>query len=170
MGLSRTDMTNLPLTTLTTTFEPLDANPALASKRQCEETPVIEEACTGNPYLNRVLADIKCFQENECCNKEALAEAWNALGLIRLHMQRNANEARKCHEQALRIYQSHQELSVPTAITLNDLAFCYEQLSQIDRALETYNKALRMFKDLNMTESNIRVEATLRSISRVCRK
>ena len=35
-----------------------------------------------------------------------LAECWNALGLVRIHMQQDVKEAKKCHQRALQIYKS----------------------------------------------------------------
>jgi tetratricopeptide (TPR) repeat protein len=148
----------------------------VASQRTLgRDVPLIEEVGdTGNPTLDKVLSELKCFQKRdfELCEESAdLAEMWNALGLIRLHMQRNAEEARKCHEEALRIYRKMcDEDRVSVAITFNDLGSCHEQLHQSNRALDYYKEALRLLKEQKMDENHVHMQKTLRSISRLSRK
>ena len=98
-----------------------------------------------------------------------VAETWNSLGLVRLHMQRDAQAARKCHTEALRIFRLLQ-VPVSTAITLNDLGYCYERLNERQRALDLYSEALEVLKRENMEKSHPRMIATQRSISRVMRQ
>jgi hypothetical protein len=144
------------------------------SQRTGKDVPLIEEEDdTGNPALNRVLSELKSFQKRdfECCENVDLAGTWNALGLIRLYMQRDAEEARKCHEEALRIYRNKcDEDRVAVAVILNDLGNCYEQLHQSSRALDSYNEAMRLLKEQKMSENHICMQATLRSISRLSRR
>jgi tetratricopeptide (TPR) repeat protein len=114
----------------------LPSSKIVASQRTLgRDVPLIEEGDdTGNPALNKVLSEIKSFQNRdfEHCEESAdLAELGNALGLIRLHMQRDAGEARNCHEEALRIYRTIcDEDRVSVAVTLDDLGSCYEPLHQ----------------------------------------
>ena len=91
----------------------------------------------------------KILNELDSCTREhgpehsKVADAWNALGLIRLHMQNNAVAAIKCHQQALRIYRLNEsELSVQVATALNDLGSCYERVNERGHALEVYEVAL----------------------------
>ena len=147
------------------------------SQRMGRDVPLIEEGGdTGNPVLDKVLSDLKALQKRdfEQCEESAdLAEMWNALGLIRLYMQRDAEEAVKCHEEALRIYRKkcHEEVDrIAIAVTLNDLASCYEQLHQSGRALDYYSKALQLLKEQEMADSHVHMQKTLRSISRLSRK
>jgi tetratricopeptide (TPR) repeat protein len=149
-----------------------------AARLGSRDVPLIEEQGenhdTGIPALNTVLSELKSFQKRDLEHGEEsveLAETWNALGLVRLHMQRDAEEGRKCHEEALRIYRGKcDEDRVAVAVTLNDLGNCYEQLHQSSRALDSYNKALRLLKEQKMADNHVRMQATLRSISRLSRK
>jgi tetratricopeptide (TPR) repeat protein len=148
----------------------------VASQRRLgRDVPLIEDGGdTGNPALNKVLSELKSFQirDFEHCEESAdLAEMWNALGLIRLHMQRDAEEARKCHEEALRIYRKMcDEDRVSVAVTLNDLGSCYEQLHQSSRALDYYREALRLLKEQKIDDNHVHMQKTLRSLSRLSRK
>jgi tetratricopeptide (TPR) repeat protein len=160
--------------TITALDQDILSTKIVPSPRMGRDEPLLEEGGdTGNPALNRVLSELKSFQKRDlehCEESLDLAETWNALGLIRLHMQRDAEEARKCHEEALRIYRKCDEDRVSVAVTLNDLGNCYEQLHQSSRALDSYNEALRLLKEQKMAGDHVRMQATLRSISRLSRK
>jgi tetratricopeptide (TPR) repeat protein len=75
---------------------------------------------------------------------ETVAEAWTAVGLIRLHMQRDALAALKCHHHALEVYKSIHASQTKLAITLNDLGMCYERMGNRKRALDAYRGALEL--------------------------
>ena len=131
-----------------------------------------------------------------------LAESWNAVGLIRIHMQQKFDEARKCHLRALDIYKKctkrHKKDSscssdrstsatiktstatttpqtttkpdpnqIAMATTLKDLGFCYEKLNQHQLAIKTYQDAVQIFQEQNVSQDNLLLNATLRSISRL---
>ena len=71
---------------------------------------------TGNAALNAVVSELwSCLNEQKVqpCKSSSssssernirIAKEWNALGLIRMHMQANAEEAVKCFRQALHLY------------------------------------------------------------------
>ena len=165
------------------------------------QIPLMEKlgSDTGNPALNRVLTELwSCLEEQQnVASKDGaagspatnssimsyqqrarLAKEWNALGLIRMHMQSNADEAIKCFHQALHLYSesSTQNSSKPVratpgtkafdiAITLNDLAYCYMKIEQREKAFDTYQRAYDHFKECQTDESNIHMNATLRFLS-----
>ena len=141
---------------------------------QEERLPKVESVTdTGNPHLNKVLSELRRhrlqLERDDNCLEEDYAEAWNSLGLIRIHMQNNADEARKCHEQALRIFRAKDTTVVNIATTLIDLGLCYERLAKQEQALKTYEEALQLLKSHQVSDTNILVRATQRSISRLCR-
>lgn len=123
---------------------------------------------TENPVLMEILLDLERSQQEFGYSHEKVAEAWNALGLIRVHMQRDAKKAKQCHENALRIFQLNC-MSAETAITLNDLGYCYEQLGDQDSALNVYREAFRIMKELKMAENHPRMLSTQRAVCRLQR-
>jgi tetratricopeptide (TPR) repeat protein len=143
-----------------------------------EDEPFMEaeNIDTGNPALNKVLSELRrCDNEtnqtqykNSSPNPEGAAEAWNALGLIRIHMQHNPEEARKCHLQAQKIYKqnSSQHHGIAMATTLEDLGLCYERLRQHRLALDAYQEALQILRTQQVTDDNIHLIALHRAISR----
>jgi tetratricopeptide (TPR) repeat protein len=122
-----------------------------------------DETCSKNPLLKCVLRDLRRWQTES--NLEETAKAWCALGLIRLHTQRNPTEAIRCHKEALRLYQQDP---IENAVTLNDLGLCYERLNQQDKALQTYKEASRLL-DLHLSESHPTKLAVERSLARLHR-
>jgi tetratricopeptide (TPR) repeat protein len=133
--------------------------------------PIIkEEEDTSNPVLCRVLADLRASQLEYGYNHSKVADAWNALGLIRVHMQRDAKAAKKCHEHALRIYKDNLQLT-ETAIALSDLGYCCEQLpGQQERASKLYLEALQILRELNLSDSHPCMISTRRAVSRLRRE
>jgi tetratricopeptide (TPR) repeat protein len=123
----------------------------------------------GNPVLRRVMSDLRTAQHEYGNYHNSVAEAWNALGLVRVHMQRDAKGAKMCHEEALRIYVSNKE-HVETAITLNDLGYCHEQLGEHNQALQRYEEALTILSSLKLDESHPRMISTRRAVYRVRRE
>ena len=126
------------------------------------------EQTSDNPVLRRVLSDLQLSQEEYGRSHGKVAEAWNALGLVRVHMQRNAEQALMCHEHALRIFRDNN-LTADSAITMNDVAYCYEQLQQQDRAFETYQEALELMKQEGLSEYHPMRMSTSRALSRLRR-
>jgi tetratricopeptide (TPR) repeat protein len=135
------------------------------------EEPMIlrqEEEDMSNPVLQQVLSDLRDCQSEYGYRHGKVADAWNALGLIRVHMQRDAEAARQCHEHALRIYKENLQLT-ETAITLNDLGYCYEQLNQQDSALKLYREALQILTDGQLSDYHPCVISIHRAVSRIRR-
>lgn len=143
-------------------------NPATINVEVCKSPLLQEDEDTQNPVLREILLDLKRSQQEFGYSHEKVAEAWNALGLIRVHMQRDAKKAKQCHENALRIFQDNF-MPAETAITLNDLGYCYEQLSEQDSALKIYREALRIMKELKIAENHPRMMSTQRAVCRLQR-
>ena len=134
------------------------------------EKPMIDvsDEETSNPVLKKVVHDLRRAQMQFGYHHEKCAEAWNALGLIRIHMQRNAEAARKCHEYALAIFRDH-DMAQETATTLNDLGYCYERLDLPGTALEKYEESLDILQDEDLPENHPQVLSTKRALSRMTR-
>ena len=121
--------------------------------------------------LKQVLADLIRLTDELGPGHIKVAETWNSLGLIRLHVQRNVQAAIKCHKEALSIYTGSKDGStVDIAVTLNDLGRCYERLNDQAKALESYERA----EELVLNDSSIRkthsvVESVKRSVARLRR-
>jgi tetratricopeptide (TPR) repeat protein len=134
-----------------------------------KEPIVPDEEDTTNPVLRQVLIDLRDSQAEYGYNHGKVADAWNALGLIRVHMQRNAKAARVCQEHALKIYKSNLQLT-EAAITLSDLGYCCERMGEQESALKKYQEALQIVKELKLSESHPCVISTQRAVSRVLRE
>jgi tetratricopeptide (TPR) repeat protein len=132
--------------------------------------PLQEEEDMSNPVLRQVLSDLRDCQCEYGCQHGKVADAWNALGLIRLHMQRDAEAARQCHEHALRIYKENLQLT-EAAITLNDLGYCYEQLNQQESALKLYREAWKILvNEKQLSDFHPCVISIQRAVSRIGRQ
>lgn len=121
--------------------------------------------------LKQVLADILRLSEELGSTHVKVAEVWNSLGLIRLHMQHNAQAALKCHQEALCIYRLNKDTSsLDIAVTLNDLGRCYERLDEQGKALKTYEEAAEMVrKDGSIRKTHSVVESVHRAVARLRR-
>jgi tetratricopeptide (TPR) repeat protein len=120
--------------------------------------------------LKQVLADLVRFTEELGCTHPKVAETWNTLGLIRLHMQRNIKAAIKCHEEALSIYKVTDGSTIDVAVTLNDLGRCYERLNHIEKALEIYERAECLIREDTTVRQNHGVLDSLeRAVARLRR-
>ena len=120
--------------------------------------------------LKSVLSDLIRLTEELGPTHVKVAEIWNSLGLIRLHMQHNVHAAVKCHQEALSIYQRNASTTLDIAVTLNDLGRCYERLDEPVRALETYEKAAEMIrKDASVRKTHSVVESLNRAVARLRR-
>lgn len=116
--------------------------------------------------LRQVLADMKRHRLSGESSK--VAETWNSLGLIRLHMQRDASSARECHEEALRIVRNLGDKKL-IAITLHDLGYCLERMQEREQALTKYEEAISHLKQACVNKSHPRMIATQRAMDRVLR-
>lgn len=155
----------------------------------------LQEEDVNNPTLIGVLEDLqKAHDDHIRTGGEShtkLAEAWNSLGLVRLHTQKDASAALTCHEHALIILQQQhqhqlrqfadrtsnifqqnqiQRNQTNQALTLQDIGQCLERLNDTSTALERYHDALRMFQvELGYSEDSHKVSSTQRAIDRICR-
>jgi tetratricopeptide (TPR) repeat protein len=123
----------------------------------------------GNLVLGRVLEELKSAQHEFGGDDNAVADAWNALGLVRVHMQRDTKGAIACHEEALRIFIKNGQ-RLEEAFTLNDLAYCYEQLGEPSTAIHFYEDALRIFVEEKLSEHHPKVLSTYRALCRMGRR
>jgi tetratricopeptide (TPR) repeat protein len=128
-----------------------------------------EQQQGGNPVYNQVMQDLRKARRTYGDNHSKVAEAWNALGLVRIHMQRDVEGAQCCHQQALRIFQDLQ-MKKETAITLVDLGYCCERMGQRDNAMQKYQQALEILDAEQHPESHPQVISTKRAISRMLRR
>ena len=150
---------------------------SLTSRSLSEEFSDSTSVCTADSVdpivLPQALSELDRSVAMHGPNHEKVAEAWNSLGLIRLHMQKNAHEALKCHQKALDIYNLIEAPSVHLhmAITFNDLGMCYERLNDRENALLLYNRALLFAQsDAAVTEKVWLFRATERAIDRLSSK
>jgi hypothetical protein len=122
--------------------------------------------------LHQVLADLVRFTEELGPNHVKVAETWNSLGLIRLHMQQNVNAAVKCHKEALVIYRFNADaLTLDIAVTLADLGRCYERLNDCTQALQKYQEAVDLMQnDPSIRQNHSVVESVRRSMARLRRE
>jgi tetratricopeptide (TPR) repeat protein len=135
------------------------------------EKPTIDvnDEETTNPVLKQVLHDLRRAQMQFGTQHQKSADAWNALGLVRVHMQRDAEAARKCHEYALTIFRE-KLMAKETATTLNDLGYCCERLNLREAALKNYEESLKILETENLPESHPQVLSTRRAVSRMTRQ
>ena len=135
------------------------------------ERPTIDitDEKTSNPVLKQVLHDLRRAQMQFGTHHQKSADAWNALGLVRIHMQRDAEAAKKCHEFALTIFRE-QEMAEQTATTLNDLGYCCERLDLPEAALKHYEESLLILENQNFSETHPQMLSTRRAVSRMTRQ
>mmetsp|Transcript_24585 Transcript_24585/g.67859 ORF Transcript_24585/g.67859 Transcript_24585/m.67859 type:complete len:169 (-) Transcript_24585:1535-2041(-) len=146
-------------------IQPMHQKPVLL------EQPTIEthDEESSNPVLKQVLHDLRDAQLRFGSSHQKCADAWNALGLIRVHMQCDAEAARRCHEYALKIFRQ-QQLAKETATTLNDLGYCFERLNLPEIALNNYQECLRILESENFPENHPQLLSTRRAVSRMQRR
>ena len=116
--------------------------------------------------LRQVLADMQRHRLEGPSIK--MAEAWNSLGLIRLHMQGDAESARECHSEALRIVKELGDKRL-LAITLHDLGYCFERMEERELALQQYKEAISTLQGENLDKTHPRMIATQRAMNRILR-
>ena len=134
------------------------------------EKPTIDvtDEESSNPVLKQCLHDLRRAQMQFGTHHQKCADAWNAIGLIRVHMQRDAEAARKCHEYALTIFRE-KSMAKETATTLNDLGYCCERLDLPEAALKHYKESLQILETENFPETHPQVLSTRRAVSRIMR-
>lgn len=111
------------------------------------ELPTLEKEEESNHLVQNVMGDLQQAQQSGSASRTC--EAWNALGLIRLHTRRNPSGALECHEIALQLITSSntQAKCMQEATTLNDIGLCYERLEQTKEAVLAYEQAMEMMKE-----------------------
>ena len=147
------------------TSQPLHQNIGTLEKPTIDVTD--EE--TSNPVLKQVLSDLRRAQMQFGIHHQKCADVWNALGLIRVHMQRNAEAAKTCHEFALTIFRE-KSMAAETATTLNDLGYCCERLDLPEAALKHYEESLEILESQNLPETHPQIMSTRRAVSRMTRQ
>jgi tetratricopeptide (TPR) repeat protein len=159
------------------------------------------------PVLQRVVSELQWAQKEHGFHHPKVAEAWSALGLVKIHMQRDPAQALMCHEHALRIFRELDQKSTQTqeeqqdddepqsdtadatttttttsssssnattyatatAITLNDVAYCHEQLQQTEQALQFYQESLRIMQQQGVSQYHPHMVSTTRALFRLGR-
>eukprot|EP00542_Grammatophora_oceanica_P021442 CAMPEP_0194048030 /NCGR_PEP_ID=MMETSP0009_2-20130614/26617_1 /TAXON_ID=210454 /ORGANISM="Grammatophora oceanica, Strain CCMP 410" /LENGTH=152 /DNA_ID=CAMNT_0038693823 /DNA_START=210 /DNA_END=668 /DNA_ORIENTATION=+ len=129
---------------------------------------------SGGGVLQAVLQDLETYKkgghEHSAQQPTKVAETYNSLGLIKLHMQKDPQGAKECHEEALRILQEDMTVYNPKtiAVTLNDLGFCCERLEQRQEAQRLYERSKRILRDeVLLDASHPRMIAMERALDRV---
>jgi tetratricopeptide (TPR) repeat protein len=128
--------------------------------------PPEERDSPQSVVLRQVMADMKRHRLAGASHK--VAETYNSLGLIRLHMECNPEAAKECHEQALRIFRQLGEGKL-VAITLHDLGYCLERMGERELALQQYREAIECLQEEHLTKTHPRMIATTRAMNRVLR-
>ena len=142
-----------------------------------EDDPVKITATTTlttpmNPLLESALLEIRQAEESGTTRQEI--EAWNSLGLIRLHTQRNPQEALKYHMHALNLCsaleQDGDDTIMETSNTYGDIGLCYERLGEDKEALRCYEKAYSLLIETNnVSECHPRLIGLKRVLARLGR-
>jgi tetratricopeptide (TPR) repeat protein len=148
-----------------------------------------EEEDTNNPLLIGALQELdESLMDGD---HRRTTKAWNSLGLVRLHTQRNPREALRCHENALHLLESSlssleecssrlveneesdetpSSLLVELATTYHDLGLCYERLNDTKQAMESYHKAKdELSKEMELMDTYPQTRTLNRSIERLQR-
>mmetsp|Transcript_14532 Transcript_14532/g.34867 ORF Transcript_14532/g.34867 Transcript_14532/m.34867 type:complete len:191 (+) Transcript_14532:135-707(+) len=133
------------------------------------------------PALCKITRDLQRQVMEYGPNHIRVAKSLGALGLFRCHVKRDTLGAIQCHQEALRIYQQHFgamdhhhqrrcTASMDIVVTLHDLGFCYERISDNEQAMEFYQKAIEcMGLCVNVSERHPIRLALERSVSRLRR-
>jgi tetratricopeptide (TPR) repeat protein len=132
------------------------------------------DSCTSTSgitqhLLKEVLDDLVRYQTLLGDDAVKTAEAWTSLGLIRLHLENDANAAVSCFKESLRIFMKNNDLK-SVATTWNDLGICFERLHLHEDALKSYIKAREIFEAESFSKSHPCIVSSQRSICRLLRK
>jgi tetratricopeptide (TPR) repeat protein len=125
------------------------------------------DACC-NPILENCITQLKSARETLGEDHKEAADYWSALGLCRMHTQRDMVEALPCFEKSLRIYRKNQ-LRRDVANTLLDVGICLERMDRTTEALEKYQEAMSIFEALQIPETHPQVWSTKRALARLGR-
>lgn len=144
---------------------------------------IVQNVCPTQPLsaLDSVLADLEKFQSSSSLSTQSpyvtsqgvdetkkIAETWNSLGLMRLHMQKDIQAAKDCHQEALKIIEG-TKFRMELSVTLHDLGYCYERLNQQEEALKNYKLALRVLEEEHISKEHPRMIAVQRAVDRISR-
>jgi tetratricopeptide (TPR) repeat protein len=148
------------------------ASPSLLARRSPSPEEIGDrDSAVNNPaVLLPVLEDLCRFRDELGPNHVKVAETWNSLGLIRLHMQHNESAAIKCHEEAIKIYRMNEVSALQLAVTLGDLGACYERVCEPEHALGIYQEALHLLAVSKVSPSHRVTLSIVRSIARLKRE
>ena len=139
------------------------AEPAKSMSSRGEETqPAV---------LQDVLDDIRDQTDRYGPHHPTVGDLWNALGLIRLHMQQDAVAAMECHRHALAIYRRHSddESKFKLAVCLNDLGHCCELQRDTETALLLYREALELLDSTRLDPKSCHRQSIERALARIHR-
>lgn len=125
------------------------------------ELPSLDKEEQSNHLVQAVLDDLQQAQESGSISETC--EAWNALGLIRLHTRQNPEGALECHEMALRLLG--KESDCMRAVTLSDIGLCYERMEETKQAVLAYQQSMDLMKATNHPRK-LSLERTMARLSR----
>ena len=137
------------------------------SEPQSEAPRKMPDVCC-NPILKNCITQLKSARETLGEDNKETADYWSALGLCRMHTQRDVVSALECFEKSLHIYRS-KNLRRDVAITLLDVGSCLERMNKSAEALEQYEEAQTIFEELKVHENHPHVLSTKRALSRLGR-
>eukprot|EP00980_Cylindrotheca_fusiformis_P028989 scaffold22689_cov163-Cylindrotheca_fusiformis.AAC.4 len=106
------------------------------------ELPVLDKEERSSHLMLSAVADLQDAHKEG--NPSKIAEAWNSLGLIRLHTRKDPKRALECHQMSL-VLSSKDPMK--KAIVLNDIGLCYERTNQFEQAFQVYRQALDLLED-----------------------
>jgi tetratricopeptide (TPR) repeat protein len=135
-----------------------------------QEKSDIDNDVINPAVLKPVMEDLCRFTDELGPNHVQVADMWNSLGLIRLHMQHNAPAAIKCHQEALKIYKMNKVSVLQLAVTLGDLGTCYERIGEEEQALIIYQEATQLLRGSDISSSLRMVHSIRRSVARLKRE
>lgn len=129
------------------------------------EFPVLTEEEKSNHLVKSAMEalDGACKERSQT----KAAEAWNALGLIRLFTWHDPEGALECHKTSLFLHDD----PLKQAITLNDIGMCYERTRQCKNAMQSYRHALDLLEDQVIESKHLHVckESLERTLARLLR-
>lgn len=122
----------------------------------------------SNPILKNCISQLKSVRKNLGEDHKEVADYWSALGLCRMHTQRDLQEALVCFEKSLTIYRN-KNLRRDVAIALLDVGSCLERMDRTQEALEKYQEALSIFEAEQVSENHPQVLSAKRALARIQR-
>ena len=123
--------------------------------------------------LQDVLDDLRDQTDRNGPHHPTVGDLWNAVGLIRLHMQQDAVAAIECHRHALEIYRRQSgkddESKIKLAVCLNDLGRCCELQLDTETALKLYREALEVLDSTRLDPKSCHRQSIERALARIHR-